>query len=463
MRAAVAPAAGGPTAGWPACATAAAPSARSSSSCWRLALRKSTRSVPARHGVPGHERRGRAPRPCGGAPRPATMLAEPLDVLAHLVAVEPVGELGPPADRRPGRPGRLPPPGRRPRRAARAPATSRSAGGAARASGRPTSRSASAPPAASRPRPSTSTAISATCASVREVARRPAPSRAGRAGRSRSRSSPTSARAPAAPPTPAGKYRSKIMVEDLALAAAAHERRGEALAQLLAVVETEHARSRRPRRPSRWCPAGSPLLRSAADELDQPRRQVRPGQRPWRRPERRRAHRRSTASRSSRARALLEVVLVLEHRRRGCPRRPPSSRMSAPSATSVRAQSIVSETEGALRSGMARSALTTRTSDSASACVEVGHLEPDDLLLELGVGEVDVQEEAATAQRLGQLAGGVGGQHDEGAVRGRDRAELGHRDLEVAEHLEQQALDLDVGLVGLVDQQHGRARRCGSP
>src|SRR3954449_7252858 len=37
-----------------------------------------------------------------------------------------------------------------------------------------------------------------------------------------------------------------------------------------------------------------------------------------------------------------------------------------------------------------------------------------------------------------------------------NRAELRHRDLEVREHLEQQALDLDVGLVGLIDEEDGR-------
>ena len=43
-----------------------------------------------------------------------------------------------------------------------------------------------------------------------------------------------------------------------------------------------------------------------------------------------------------------------------------------------------------------------------------------------------------------------------GVALGGDGAELGHGDREVGQHLQQQALDLDVGLVGLVDQQHGR-------
>ena len=37
---------------------------------------------------------------------------------------------------------------------------------------------------------------------------------------------------------------------------------------------------------------------------------------------------------------------------------------------------------------------------------------------------------------------------------GPDRSELGHRHLEVGEHLEQERLELGLGLVDLVDQQH---------
>jgi hypothetical protein len=66
-----------------------------------------------------------------------------------------------------------------------------------------------------------------------------------------------------------------------------------------------------------------------------------------------------------------------------------------------------------------------------------------------------VQVEAAPLQRLGQLAGGVGGQHDDRPPGGGDGAELGDGDLEVRQHLQQQPLHLDVGLVGLVDEQHG--------
>ena len=50
-----------------------------------------------------------------------------------------------------------------------------------------------------------------------------------------------------------------------------------------------------------------------------------------------------------------------------------------------------------------------------------------------------------------------------GSGAGLDHAQLGDRDLEVGEDLEQHRLELLVGLVDLVDQQHDRAPRCRSP
>ena len=75
------------------------------------------------------------------------------------------------------------------------------------------------------------------------------------------------------------------------------------------------------------------------------------------------------------------------------------------------------------------------------------------------LGVVEPQVQAAALERLGQLARVVRGQqHDR--VRARlDAAELGDRDLEVREQLEQHRLELLVGLVDLVDQQHDRLGR----
>ena len=140
-----------------------------------------------------------------------------------------------------------------------------------------------------------------------------------------------------------------------------------------------------------------------------------------------------------------------------------SSRSPISSATRVRAQSIDSAIDGAFFSSSSRSrADRRRPAVGASRVVELGHLGQHDLPLALGVGVVQVQVEAAPLERLGQLAGRVGGEHDERPAYGRDRAELGDRHLEVREHLQQQPLDLDVGLVDLVDEQHRRLARAGS-
>ena len=53
-----------------------------------------------------------------------------------------------------------------------------------------------------------------------------------------------------------------------------------------------------------------------------------------------------------------------------------------------------------------------------------------------------------------QLAGAVGGEHDQRRRLGRDRADLGDGDLEVGQQLEQERLELVVGPVDLVDEQH---------
>jgi hypothetical protein len=59
-------------------------------------------------------------------------------------------------------------------------------------------------------------------------------------------------------------------------------------------------------------------------------------------------------------------------------------------------------------------------------------------------------------QRLRQLPGGVGGEHDQGPLGAGDGAQLGDRHLEVRQHLQQQRLGLHLDPVDLVDQQHHR-------
>ncbi len=73
------------------------------------------------------------------------------------------------------------------------------------------------------------------------------------------------------------------------------------------------------------------------------------------------------------------------------------------------------------------------------------------LVVEVGVVEPQVQ--AAALEGLGELARVVGGEQDDGLGLGFDAAELGDRDLEIGEDLEEHGLELLVGLVDLVDEQ----------
>ena len=66
--------------------------------------------------------------------------------------------------------------------------------------------------------------------------------------------------------------------------------------------------------------------------------------------------------------------------------------------------------------------------------------------------------EAAALQRVVHVAGAVRGEHDDRRHLGAHDAELGHRDRPVGEDLEQERLELVVGAVDLVDQQHRRHR-----
>src|SRR3954454_20319285 len=88
--------------------------------------------------------------------------------------------------------------------------------------------------------------------------------------------------------------------------------------------------------------------------------------------------------------------------------------------------------------------------------VEVGRVQVDDLELVLERRVVEPQVQAAALEGLGEFARVVGGQQHDGLRAGLDAAELGDRDLEVAEDLQQHRLELLVGLVDLVDEQDDR-------
>jgi hypothetical protein len=81
----------------------------------------------------------------------------------------------------------------------------------------------------------------------------------------------------------------------------------------------------------------------------------------------------------------------------------------------------------------------------------------DDRLFLLDRRIIDPVVEAAALQRVVQLARAVRGDDHDRRHRGLDRADLRHGDLEVGEEFQQESLELLVGAVDLVDQQH-RAR-----
>src|SRR5262249_19831751 len=88
---------------------------------------------------------------------------------------------------------------------------------------------------------------------------------------------------------------------------------------------------------------------------------------------------------------------------------------------------------------------------------EPGNPSPDDLDLLLQRRVVDPVIEAATLERVVHVAGAVGREHDDGPVPRSQGAELRDRDLEIAEKLEEEALEFLVRAIELVDEQHGRS------
>ena len=77
----------------------------------------------------------------------------------------------------------------------------------------------------------------------------------------------------------------------------------------------------------------------------------------------------------------------------------------------------------------------------------------------LGIGELDVVEEAAAQERVGQLFFVVRRDHDQRPALRLDRlAGLVDEEFHPIELLQEIVRKLDVGLVDLVDQQHGARR-----
>ena len=163
-------------------------------------------------------------------------------------------------------------------------------------------------------------------------------------------------------------------------------------------------------------------------------------------PPRRTPTRSATVSRSVRCLTMIDSV----------ERKVSASMSSAPISSSARAQSIDSAIEGGFLRSSSRTMCDHLDQPPRDGLRQLGRVQPHDLELVLGRRVVEPQVQAAPLERLGQLARVVGGeQHDR--VRARlDPSQLGDRDLEVAQQLEQHRLELLVGLVDLVDQEHDR-------
>jgi hypothetical protein len=143
--------------------------------------------------------------------------------------------------------------------------------------------------------------------------------------------------------------------------------------------------------------------------------------------------------------------------RRACRPPSPGRAPSASSAVSARAQSMVSATPGSLnRSICAASARRPRPRATAAAGPAPCARRISSSRAASGI--VDPVVEAAALHGVVDLARAVGrDDHDRRRLR-LHRAELGDRDLEVGQHLQQEGLEGLVGAVELVDQQHRRRR-----
>ena len=95
-----------------------------------------------------------------------------------------------------------------------------------------------------------------------------------------------------------------------------------------------------------------------------------------------------------------------------------------------------------------------RTTWPGEPLARLRHPGAEDGELALRVRERHPRVEATAPERVGEVAGAVRGEDDVGDALRPDRAELRHRHLEVREHLQQVRLELLVGAVDLVDEEH---------
>jgi len=126
----------------------------------------------------------------------------------------------------------------------------------------------------------------------------------------------------------------------------------------------------------------------------------------------------------------------------------------APRTTSARAQSMVSEIDGALRKSISRIFWTKETRLSARSCSMSGTLSTNDGELAQRGRVVEVEMQAPAPERVGHFAHAVAREKDERAVCRAYGPDLGDGHLELAQHLEQKSLELGVRAIDFIDEEH---------
>ena len=120
---------------------------------------------------------------------------------------------------------------------------------------------------------------------------------------------------------------------------------------------------------------------------------------------------------------------------------------------------MVSATPGGLYSSISRTASTARRDLPGELGGNLGRPHPQDGQLALEVGMPDPVVQTPALERVVHVAGAVGRDHHDRRHLGVERPELGDGDRVVGQDLEQERLELVVGPVDLVDEQHRRDRR----
>ena len=85
-----------------------------------------------------------------------------------------------------------------------------------------------------------------------------------------------------------------------------------------------------------------------------------------------------------------------------------------------------------------------------------GNLKLDNLHLSLGIGEIQIEMEAAALQGIGHLPAVIAGQNNKRNVLGGQRTDFRNTDLEIAQHLQEKGFELRVRFIHLVDQENDR-------